>query len=122
MENIEVKIANKSMENLELKIANKIDMNVMELITLIMEEVEHDLNLKGGEKKGKVIDIVNEFLTNDNNIFIKNNNLAIINNLVNLNANGMISDVIENIIICSSGAVKINKVIKTNCFCFNKKK
>ena len=122
MENIELRIANKLMENLELKIANKIDMNVMEFITLIMEEVEHDISLKGGgEKKGKVIDIINEFLTNDNNIFIKNNNLAIINNLVNLNSNGMVSDVIENIIKCSSGAVKINKAIKSSCFCFNKK-
>jgi len=122
MENIELRIANKSMENLDLKIANKIDMNVMELISLIMEEVEHDISLKGGEKKGKVIDIINEFLTNDNNIFIKNNNLSVINNLANLNSNNMISDVIENIIICSSGAVKINKAIKTKCFCFNKKK
>jgi hypothetical protein len=53
MENIELRIANKSMENLDLKIANKIDMNVMELISLIMEEVEHDISLKGGEKKRK---------------------------------------------------------------------
>jgi hypothetical protein len=118
MENIELKIANKSMENIELRIVNNIDMSVMELIRIIMEEVEKDITLKGGEKKGKVIDIINEFLTNDNNIFIKNNNLAIINNLVNLNTNGMISDVIENIIICSSGVVKINKAIKRNCFCF----
>lgn len=119
MENIELRIANKSMENLELKIANKINMNVMEFITLIMEEVEFDRSLKKGcEKKEKVIDIINEFLTNDNNIFIKNNNLAIINNLSNLNSNNLISDIIENIISCSSGAVKINKVLKSNCFCF----
>jgi hypothetical protein len=119
MENIELRIASKLMETLESKIANKIDMNVMEFITLIMEEVEFDGSLKKGcEKKGKVIDIINEFLTNDNNIFIKNNNLAIINNLANLNSNNMITDVIENIIKCSSGAVNINKAIKSSCFCF----
>ena len=123
MENIELRIASKLMENLESKIANKIDMNVMEFITIIMEEVEFDRSLKKGcEKKEKVIDIINEFLTNDNNIFIKNNNLAIINNLANLNSNNMITDVIENIIKCSSGVVKINNAIKTTCFCFNKKK
>jgi len=37
--------------NIQNRIINKIDMNVIELITLIMEEVEHDLTLKGGEKK-----------------------------------------------------------------------
>jgi len=122
MENIELRIASKLMETLESKIANKIDMNVMEFITLIMEEVEFDGSLKKGhEKKGKVIDIINEFLTNDNNIFIKNNNLAIINNLANLNSNNMITDVIENIIKCSSGAVNINNAIKSSCLCFNKK-
>jgi hypothetical protein len=119
MENIELRIASKLMETLESKIANKIDMNIMEFITLIMEEVEFDRSLKKGcDKKEKVIDIINEFLTNDNNIFIKNNNVAIINNLANLNSNNMISDIIENIIKCSSGAVKINNAIKSSCFCF----
>ena len=46
MENIELRIASKLMETLESKIANKIDMNIMEFITLIMEEVEFDRSLK----------------------------------------------------------------------------
>ena len=63
-------------------VINNIDssaINVMQFITLIMEEVEKDTSLNdGNQKKNKVISILQEFANNDTNIFIKCNNKIII--------------------------------------------
>ena len=81
------------MEYIEnILVINNIDssaINVMQFITLIMEEVEKDKNLKGPEKKAKVISILKEFTTNDN-IFIKCNNKLIIDNITTILNNQMI--------------------------------
>jgi hypothetical protein len=114
------------MEFLEnILIQNNVDIrkiNSMQLITIIMEEVEKDKDLKGSEKKTKVINIIKEFVTNDNNILSKSNNNTTIEHLDTLLKNDLISDIIENIIYCAEGAVELNKKIKSTCFCFNFKK
>jgi len=106
-------------------IENKIDVrkiNSIQLITIAMEVVEKNKDLKGSEKKDKVINIIKEFATNDNNIISKCGNNTTIEHLNMLLSNELVSDVIENIIYCAEGAIELNKKIKKSCFCFNLKK
>jgi hypothetical protein len=106
-------------------IENKIDVrkiNSIQLITIAMEVVEKNKDLKGSEKKDKVINIIKEFATNDNNIISKCGNNTTIEHLNMLLSNELVSDVIENIIYCAEGAIELNKKIKSSCFCFNLKK
>jgi len=112
------------MEALEtILVKNNIDIkniNSMQFITIIMEEVEKNKDLKGPQKKEKVIDIIKEFVNNDNNILSKCDNKITIDHLNMLLSNELISDIIENIIYCAEGAVELNKKIKSKCFCFKK--
>jgi len=110
---------------IELKLINhSIDLNsinAIQLITFIMEEIELLSHLKGDDKKALVIKILQEFINNDDNIFIKSNNVNIINSINNLLENKIIFDIIDTIVTCADGALKINNQIKTNCFCLAKK-
>ena len=111
--------------NIETKLINhSIDfnsINAIQLITFVMEEIETLKDLKGPDKKILVISILEQFTKDDNNIFIKSNNLNIINSINNLLENKIIFDIIDTIVTCADGALKINNQIKTNCFCFSKK-
>jgi len=112
-------------DNIELKLINlSIDLNSInsiQLITFIMEEVELLKTLKGADKKVVVINILNEFIKDDNNVFIKANNQNIIIALNKLLESQIVLDIIDTIVACADGAIKINDKIKTNCFCFSKK-
>lgn len=99
-------------------ISNNIDiasLSSMQLITLIMEQVETIKGLKGNEKKDYVIKLLNEFITTDDNIFVKSNNLNIIINLTHLLDSKIINDIIDTIVLCVDGVVKINNKIKSSC-------
>ena len=116
---------NMDKNNIELKLVNNnIDLNVInsiQLITFIMEEIELLKHLKGNEKKELVINILKEFIDNNDNIFIKANNeniIIAINSLLNTN---IALDIIDTIVECADGAIKINNEIKSNCFCIKKK-
>jgi len=112
-------------DNIEVKLINhSIDLNSInsiQLITFIMEEVELLKTLKGADKKVVVINILNEFIKDDNNVFIKANNQNIIIALNKLLESQIVLDIIDTIVACADGAIKINDKIKTNCFCFSKK-
>jgi hypothetical protein len=112
-------------DNIELKLINlNIDLNSInsiQLITFIMEEVELLKTLKGKDKKKVVINILTEFIKDDNNVFIKANNQNIIIALNNLLDSQIVLDIIDTIVACADGAIKINDKIKTTCFCFSKK-
>jgi len=112
--------------NIELSIIEKkIDissMNTIELINFIILEVENvkQLYKKGQEKKQLVLNIVDDFLRDPDNIFSKSNNHQVIFSLLNLNNNKLISDIIDNIIYCANGNLNI-KNNKSKCFsCFHK--
>jgi hypothetical protein len=111
--------------NIELKlINNNIDLNsinAIQLISFIMEEIETVKDLKGQQKKDAVISILQEFIMNDDNVFIKSNNPTIIISIHNLLDNQIATDIIDTIVLCANGAIKINEKIKANCFCFFKK-
>ena len=94
------------------------NLNSMQLIAFVMEEVEKSKNLKGIDKKNKVIEIMKEFVNNNDNIFIKSENTTIINNLNLILNNELISDIIENILTCAEGTFNFNTKIKSRCFCF----
>lgn len=101
-------------------IINNIDitsLSSMQLITIIMEQVETIKDLKGNDKKNFVINLLKEIINNDDNIFIKSNNLNLIVNINQLLDSNIISDIIDTIILCVDGVVKINNKIKSNC-CF----
>jgi hypothetical protein len=112
-------------DNIELKLINhSIDLNSInsiQLITFIMEEVELLKTLKGADKKVVVINILNEFIKDDNNVFIKANNQNIIIAINKLLESQIVLDIIDTIVACADGAIKINDKIKTSCFCFSKK-
>jgi len=112
-------------DNIEVKLINhSIDLNSInsiQLITFIMEEVELLKTLKGADKKVVVINILLEFIKDDNNVFIKANNQNIIIALNKLLESQIVLDIIDTIVACADGAIKINDKIKTNCFCFSKK-
>lgn len=116
---------NMNKNNIELKLVNNnIDLNVInsiQLITFIMEEIELLKHLKGNEKKDLVINILKEFIDNNDNIFIKANNQNIIIAITNLLNTNIALDIIDTIVACADGAIKINNEIKSSCFCLPKK-
>ena len=111
--------------NIELKLVNNnIDLNVInsiQLITFIMEEIELLKHLKGNEKKELVINILKEFINNNDNVFIKANNQNIIIAITSLLNTNIALDIIDTIVLCADGAIKINNEIKSSCFCLPKK-
>ena len=116
---------NMDKNNIELKlIKHNIDLNSInsiQLITFIMEEIELLKHLKGNEKKELVINILKEFIDNNDNVFIKANNQNIIIAISNLLNTNIALDIIDTIVECADGAIKINNKIKSNCFCLTKK-
>ena len=111
--------------NIEIKlIKHNIDLNSInsiQLITFIMEEIELLKHLKGNEKKELVINILKEFIDNNDNVFIKANNQNIIIAVSHLLNTDIVLDIIDTIVACADGAIKINNDIKASCFCFSKK-
>lgn len=111
--------------NIELKLlSHNVDLNsinAIQLITIIMEEIELISTLKGASKKELVLSILHQFTMDDDNIFIKTNNLNIIIAINNLLESKIAMDIIDTIVACADGAVKINNKIKSSCFCFAKK-
>lgn len=104
---------------------NNIDirsLSSLQLITIIMEQVETIKDLKGDDKKKYVIKLLNEIITNDDNIFTKSNNLNLIINITNLLDANIVSDIIDTIVLCVDGVVKINDKIKSSCYCLPFKK
>ena len=116
---------NMDKNNIELKLVNNnIDLNIInsiQLITFIMEEIESLKHLKGNEKKDLVINILKEFIDNNDNVFIKANNQNIIIAISNLLNTNIALDIIDTIVECADGAIKINNKLKSNCFCLTKK-
>ena len=111
--------------NIEIKlIKHNIDLNSInsiQLITFIMEEIELLKHLKGNEKKELVINILKEFIDNNDNVFIKANNQNIIIAVSHLLNTNIALDIIDTIVACADGAIKINNEIKASCFCLSKK-
>lgn len=111
--------------NIEIKlIKHNIDLNSInsiQLITFIMEEIELLKHLKGNEKKELVINILKEFIDNNDNVFIKANNQNIIIAVSHLLNTDIVLDIIDTIVACADGAIKINNDIKASCFCLSKK-
>ena len=111
--------------NIEIKlIKHNIDLNSInsiQLITFIMEEIELLKHLKGNEKKELVINILKEFIDNNDNVFIKANNQNIIIAVSHLLNTNIALDIIDTIVACADGAIKINNDIKASCFCLSKK-
>ena len=111
--------------NIEIKlIKHNIDLNSInsiQLITFIMEEIELLKHLKGNEKKELVINILKEFIDNNDNVFIKANNQNIIIAVSHLLNTDIVLDIIDTIVACADGAIKINNEIKASCFCLSKK-
>jgi hypothetical protein len=116
---------NMDKNNIELKLLNhNIDLNSInsiQLITFIMEEIELLKHLKGNDKKELVINILKEFIDNNDNVFIKANNQNIIISITSLLNSNIALDIIDTIVACANGAIKINNEIKSNCFCLTKK-
>ena len=111
--------------NIELKIIEKsIDINTIttfDLINFIIQEVEEvkDLKKKGPEKKQLVINLIEDFIIDGENIFCKSNNHSVIYDLITLKNTNMIGAMIDNFIYCANG--KLNLDLKSNkkkCFCF----
>lgn len=104
-------------------ITNNINISTLssiKLITILMEQIETIKGITGPEKKKYVIQLLNDFINNDDNIFIKSNNLNLIINIKLLLDSNVIDDVIDTIVLCVDGAIQINNKIKSNC-CFPKK-
>ena len=104
-------------------INNNIDISTLspiKLITILMEQMETIKGINGQEKKNYVIRLLNEFIENDENIFIKANNINLIINIKLLLDSKVISDIIDTVVLCVDGAININKKIRSGC-CFPKK-
>jgi Flp pilus assembly CpaF family ATPase len=116
---------NMDKNNIELKlIKHNIDLNSInsiQLITFIMEEIELLKHLKGNEKKDLVINILTEFINSNDNVFIKSNNQNIIIAITSLLNSNIALDIIDTIVACADGAIKINNEIKSSCLCLAKK-
>lgn len=111
---IETKILN----NNNLEIAT---MSALQLITFIMEEIELINDIKGKDKKSLVISILNDFSKNNDNIFNMANNETILKTITYLLESNVISDIIDSLVSCANGLVKLNNsTIKSGC-CFIKK-
>jgi|688.fasta_scaffold737035_2 hypothetical protein len=103
-------------------IINNIDissLSSLQLITIIMEQVETIKGLKGNDKKDYVIKLLLDFIKDDdkNNIFVKCNNPTLLININQLLETNIISDIIDTIVLCVDGVVKINTKIKSKCCC-----
>ena len=111
--------------NIEIKLikhnSDLNSINSIQLITFIMEEIELLKHLKGNEKKELVINILKEFIDNNDNVFIKANNQNIIIAVSHLLNTNIALDIIDTIVACADGAIKINNDIKASCFCLSKK-
>lgn len=106
---------------LETKIINNnfeiATMTVLQLITFIMEEIELINNIKGSDKKKLVISILDDFSKNNDNIFNMASNTEIIKNITYLLESNIISDIIDSLVSCANGLVKLHAPIKKSC-CF----
>jgi len=113
---IDIRPINKNKEIIEMRIINKnIDissMSAIELITFIMEEIELIKDIEGKTKKDLVISILYDISTSKDNIFIKANNDEIIKNINHMMENRIIGEIIDTMICCAKGLVKINKSVK----------
>jgi len=113
--------------NIELKIIEKsIDINTVttfDLINFIIQEVEEIklLKKKGPEKKQLVINLIEDFIIDAENIFCKSNNHSVIYDLITLKNTNMIGAMIDNFIYCANGKLNLVSNLKSNkkkCFCF----
>lgn len=110
--------------NIELKIIEKeisiTSITTLDLINFIILEVENvkELYKKGADKKQLVLDIIEDFIRDADNIFCKANNHEIIYSLLNLKNTKLIEEIVDNIIYCANGNLKLksNKK-KFLCFC-----
>ena len=108
--------------NIELKIIEKgIDMNIIkpiDLLNFIILEVEElkELKKKGAQKKQLVLDIIEDFIRDADNIFCKSNNHDVIYSLLNLKNSNIIGDIIDNIIYCANGNLYLNSTLKKKKF------
>jgi len=108
--------------NIELRIIEKQisiqTITTLDLINFIILEVENvkELYKKGADKKQLVLDIIEDFIKDADNIFCKANNHEIIYSLLNLKNTKLISEVIDNIIYCANGNLNI-KSNKKKFFC-----
>lgn len=103
-----------NMNNIELKIIEKeiniSEMTTIELINFIILEVENvkELYKKGLEKKQLVLDIIEDFIRDADNMFCKANKYDIIYSLLNLKNAKLIEEIIDNIVYCANGNLKLN--------------
>ena len=93
-------------------------MSALQLITFIMEEIELINNIKGSDKKNLVISILKDFVKNNDNIFNMANNNDILININHLLESKLIGDIIDTLVSCANGLIKLNAPIKNTC-CFN---
>ena len=110
--------------NIELAIIEKeiiiSNITTRDLINFIILEVENvkELHKKGSDKKHLVLDIIDDFIRDADNIFCKANNHDIIYSLLNLKNCKLISEIIDNIIYCANGKLDLNiKKKKFFCLC-----
>ena len=109
--------------NIELAIIQKeisiATIKTIDLINFIILEVENikELYKKGEEKKQLVLDIIEDFIKDANNIFCRVNNHEIIYSLLNLQNTKLIGEIIDNIIYCANGNLNVNSTKKTKFFC-----
>lgn len=109
--------------NIELAIIQKeITINnitTIDLINFIILEVENvkELSKKGAEKKQLVLDIIEDFIRDADNIFCKANHHEIIYSLLNLQNTKIIGELIDNIIYCANGNLILNSNKKKKFFC-----
>ena len=111
--------------NIELAIIQKeitiTTITTINLINFIILEVENvkELYKKGEQKKQLVLDIIEDFIRDADNIFCKANHHEIIYSLLNLQNMKIISEIIDNIIYCANGNlnIKSNKKKKFFCLC-----
>jgi hypothetical protein len=83
-----------------------------------MEEIELINNIKGNDKKNLVISILNDFVKNNDNIFNMANNNDILTNINHLLESKLIGDIIDTLVSCANGLVKLHAPIKNTC-CIN---
>jgi Flp pilus assembly CpaF family ATPase len=107
---IETKIIN---NNIEITV-----MTGLELIAFIMEEIELIKNIKGKDKKDLVISILKDFVNTNDNIFNMSNNDELLKTVNNLLDNNLISDIIDTMVLCANGIVKLNSPIIKKACCF----
>ena len=109
--------------NIELAIIQKDitinNISTIDLINFIILEVENvkELYKKGVEKKQLVLDIIEDFIRDADNIFCKANHHEIIYSLLNLQNTKLIGEIIDNIIYCANGKLDLNLKKKNKFFC-----